>query len=229
MRHLAGILVFSFFLITVPGLQASEDAPNLNMAFGISGFAGISGMRQDVSGFEIQPGPCAGAGIVIEKMYSNRFGFRSGMEYEFSRVLFDMVQGVDEINAGWTFHKFIIPLQLITSFSTESFSLNLLAGVNYCHIFKTTMNAYPPNSLETDEDDALKYIVPDQFGASCGINLKFRFTRFTEMYAGVTGEYYFTNALDEHDDNNDVLNIIEVKIIAGWMFRTDLFPMESDE
>lgn len=229
MSRLKKIACCAVLFFTVSCNQLYAEPVTQNSSFGFTGFYGYSDMHsKDTAG--VDPGFCAGGGLVFEKMFSDRFGFRSGIEYGYSRIDFVMSGAyASSFDATWSFQKILVPLQLITSFNAGSFSVNLLTGINYGYIFISEMSTDTAVIIDTHNDDAKKYINSNQFALSAGILLRFRFTRFTDFFMGAEGDYFLTNLLNHDSGADGTINVMEARFTAGWMFRTGIFPSEAGD
>lgn len=225
-RYIAVLLIALTLQFAAYGQSSDQPGPNLAIGIAVKGgitntyMKEIEGIDADGTGFN------AGGGLIIEKMFTNRFGIHTGLFYEYSRTYFEMDEGLgDNTDAEWSSQSISLPMLFITSFNSEIVSLNLLCGFTYRNIFISDMQKDENDHLTTD--NALKYINSNQLGPTLGITLKFRVTRFTDFFIGAEGTYFTTNLLRNPDDS-DSIHLYESSLITGWMFRTELFPIPED-
>jgi len=199
-----------------------------NVSFGFIGTFGAADIFSKDSGVETEePGPTVGGGFVFEKMFSNHFGIHSGLIYRYMEVDFTAdVDMPDPLEATWSFHTINIPVLLIASANTENFSFNLLFGLTYINIFQSEIENRSSFPFEMESQKALSYINPHQVAVTGGINLKFRVTKFTDFFVGAIADFHPTN-LFRSGGGNDHLSIYSGRVMAGYMFRTDIFPIPA--
>ncbi len=222
-RYIAVLLV----ALTLQSPAQSADQPGPNLALGIALKGGITNTyMKDIEGIDTDGiGYNAGAGLIIEKMFTNRFGIHTGLTYEYSKTYFEMDDGLGEnTDAEWSSQSISLPMLFITSFNSEIISLNLLFGFTYRNIFISDMQNDENDHITTD--NALKYIDSNQLGPTLGMTLKFRATKFTDFFIGAEGTCFCTNLLRNHKSDESI-HIYETSLITGWMFRTEIFPMEQ--
>jgi len=199
-----------------------------NVSFGFIGTFGaadILSIDSDVK--TVEPGPTVGGGFVFEKMFSNHFGIHSGLLYRYME--FDITADVsmpDPLEATWSFHTISIPVLMILSANTENFSFNLLFGLTYMNIFQSEIENRSSVIYDMEVQKALSYTNPHQVTATGGINLKFRVTKFTDFFIGALADFHPTN-LFRSGGGDDHLSIYSGRVMAGYMFRTDIFPIRS--
>lgn len=209
--------------------KTSDDRySSRNASFGFIGTFGAADILSIDSDVETdKPGITAGGGFVFEKMFSNHFGIHSGLLYRYME--FDItadVGMVDPLEATWSFHTLSIPVLMILSANTENFSFNLLLGLTYVNIFQSEIENRSSVIYDMEVQKALSYTNPHQVTVTGGINLKFRVTRFTDFFIGALADFHPTN-LFRNGGSDDHLSIYSGRVMAGYMFRTDIFPIRS--
>jgi len=200
-----------------------------NVSFGFIGTFGAADILSIDSDVETdQPGLTGGGGFVLEKMFSNHFGIHSGLLYRYMEVDFTADVGmIDPLEATWSFHTLSIPVLMIVSANTENFSFNLLLGLTYMNIFHSEIENRSSVLYDMESQKALSYINPHQVTATGGINLKFRVTKFTDFFIGALADFHPTNLFRSGGGGDNHLSIYSGRIMAGYMFRTDVFPIRS--
>lgn len=199
-----------------------------NVSFGFIGTFGSADILSIDSEVKTEePGLTAGGGFVLEKMFSNHFGIHGGLLYRYMEFDITADTGMpDPLEATWSFHTINIPLLMIVSANTENFSFNLLFGITYLNIFHSEIENRSSVIYDMEVQKALSYTNPHQVTATGGINLKFRVTKFTDFFIGALADFHPTN-LFRNGGGDDHLSIYSGRIMAGYMFRTDIFPIRS--
>jgi len=218
--------VFRIFLVCISiifsgNAYSEEKIPNLSIGVVFEG--GLNDLyTRDIEGFESEgPGYNFGGGLVIEKMFSNRFGFNTGFIYNYSTVDFTM----DTIEAEWENHILSIPFRLITSFNSGIFSFNLLTGIRYSHVFNSEMT----DKKDAATDDGLRHVDSNQLAINAGINLKFRVGKYHDLFIGIETNFYPTDLVRNHGSYYDEsMHYYNANITAGYMIRTNIFPIEVE-
>ncbi len=219
--YLTGIILLIGVTLAASDLNDNNNRSR-NIAFGFTGTAGINGLHPRKSDIKSDnPGLTAGGGLVFEKMFTNRLGFHSGVVYRY--IESDLKDdAVNLLDASWSFHTITIPFLMIISGETESGSINLLAGFSYINIFDSTLKNRDPY---TASGKALSEINPHQVAATVGINMKLQVTKFSDFFAGIIVDFHPTNLFRTDHGNSEHLHLYGARIMTGFMFRTDLFPI----
>ena len=224
MRLRFNIIILILFFLSGPVIAqekenkdneaAKESAPMLfSMGLGVSGaIYDVTSQKQD----SFKKGYGLGIGLILEKSITPRFGFYTGIwhsEYYMDIIIGD--GGPEEAKiVGWIV---TLPLYLATAFSSGRFTLNILTGFNFAYLSKGKIY------INTDKGwtsvDVLKYTNYGQSGFGGGIELKFRLTRFVDLFIGIIGERYLSNYLN--DDSDEMKGCLyNLKVQSGAMLRS---------
>ncbi len=222
--YLTGIILLLGVTLAASDLNDNNNRSR-NIAFGFTGTAGINGLLPRKSDIKSDaPGLTAGGGLVFEKMFTNRLGFHSGAVYRYIENDFHS-NDANQIDASWSFHTITIPFLMIISGNTESGSINLLAGFSYINIFDSTIKNTDSLIYDVESEKALSRINPHQVAATVGINMKVQVTKFSDFFAGIIVDFHPTNLFRADHGKNEYLHIYGARVMTGFMFRTDLFPI----
>ena len=204
-------------------IDERQNVPRYNASFGIGLTFGSFKTFLEDGVFKSDHGYAYGASFVFEKMFSNRFGIHSGLGYLETEFTITEAAFSDAEEIQWHIRALNMPLLLITSLNTQKFSLNLLTGVSFYHLLSS--------ELKTDEDifqkksrDVLQPTTSYPVMAAAGFNLKFRVGDFTDIYAGAINEISIQKIVPKNR-STDVSRFISTRLIAGFLLRTDIFPM----
>ena len=207
--------------------EAEKDstAPILyNASFGIGLTFGQFQTYKQSGDFSSDPGYAGGVSLVFEKMFSNRFGIHSGLGYLETEFKIKNTE-IDNVFVDyWHLKAVSMPLLLITSFNFDSFSINLLTGLNFYHIFSSQIKT-GDETTDLSEADALPHTISNPVMASAGVNFKIRISKFTDLYLGAIGEISIQDIFNDTDSN--ISRFVSTRAIAGVLFRTDIFPMNN--
>jgi hypothetical protein len=202
-------------------LEKNSGLRGLNASFGLSGTFGLWDMYVTDGTMRAQDDGGFGAGITVEKMFSNRFGLYSGLSYMTFKI---HLSDIDKLGPDmtWKTEGIYMPLMLITSFSTKSVSLSFLTGISFYNMFSSELLIH--DDLMGDmEQDVLPYISKRFLMASGGSTLKFRLGDYTDFYIGAIAEISAFNVMGE--ENTEKAHMFSLRGVSGILFRTDIFPM----
>ncbi len=239
MKHTITCLI-AIAVILGPVLPLSaENEPERqpNASFGLAGSFGYYNAWERKKGddhmrYEFAPG--YGGGFVFEKMFNNIIGIHSGLWVNRSNLDMKVKPSLKslsidplafihtKIKASSWYISF--PLCLVTSVNASFFSLNILSGIKYSHIVDTHMKLNNPLMSYRRYIDLLPQINQPQFGFTLGIVLKFRVSLFVDIFAGGIGDLYVTELIK---NGNGMFLPFNLTLIAGVMFRTNIFPMSN--
>lgn len=223
--YLTAIILMLGVTLSASDLNNNQNRSR-NISFGFTGTAGLNGLFSRGSDVETEnPGLTAGGGLVFEKMFTNRLGLHSGIVYRYIENDFKAGTTMIPLEAEWFFHTMTIPFLMIISANRENYSFNLLAGFSYINIFDSTIKNRSPLVYDMESQNALSAINPHQAAVTAGINLKLKVTKFSDFFFGVIGDFHPTSLFRSDHGNNEYLHIYGVRIMTGYMFRTDLFPI----
>ncbi|MEW6525327.1 MAG: outer membrane beta-barrel protein [Spirochaetota bacterium] len=202
------ILFFSFYT----SIHAQSRNENFILGFNVTG-----GMNDVLhrSGSEEgktvnwKPGIMAGGGIFLENMLTSHFGIHSGLYYAYHETELEFGDTPDAQLTSRN-HSIIIPLYLVSSFG-NNVRFDILYGLTYMHIFYNTM------SNDNDSTNGIQFINYNQFGFGLQLRLSFALNRFTYIYAGPHGQFYFSNVIDSTDWCDYMYNI---QLEIGMLFKT---------
>lgn len=183
----------------------------------------------DESNVSWEPGLSINAGLIFEKMFTNRLGIHSGFWFMHGRINFtspaDGTGGFSTSDAYVDISTLVIPADLIVSFNAGFFSFNLLTGLSFEQIIQSRMkvNDWPADPKDNDFLLEMNYF---QIGLDIGFNLKFRVGRFTDLFLGAKGQMMLLPIMkDDNGGDNDNFSY-NVQAFAGVMFRMSLFPFK---
>lgn len=223
--YLTGIILLLGVTLFASDLN-DNNTQSRNISFGLTGTAGFNGFLS--RGIDLDNnyiGFSAGGGLVFEKMFSNRLGLHSGLVYRYMENDLMSEDPIEPLDLNWSFHTLTIPFLMILAASTDSFSFNLLAGFSYINIFDSSIRnrSFSPGNLESQ--NALSVINPHQVAVTAGINFKFKVSKFSDFFVGIIGDFNPTNLFRADHGENEYLHIYGARIMTGFMFRTDVFPI----
>ncbi|MCX8125359.1 MAG: hypothetical protein N3F66_14520 [Spirochaetes bacterium] len=209
--HFVTLLSIIIAFLYTP-IFAQTSYQNFIFGFGISGGINdvwhLSGSEEGKT-VKWKPGISVGGGLLLENMFSSVFGIHSGLFYTYHQNKLKFGNTPDEklVNNN---HSFTIPLYLISSFG-KKLRFDFLYGLNYMHIFYNTM------SNNHNSTTGIKYINYNLFGCGLQLRLAIPFDRFTYIYVGPHGLFYFSNVI-ESTNWRDYLYSIQLDI--GMLFKT---------
>jgi len=218
--------LFSLFVITVSVFYYSttaysqkEDAHNIS--FGLAGSFGIFSAFSTSDDFTWKADYGWQAGFIVEKMFSSHFGIHSGFWYTDARIGFDSNSDGFVTSDAYTQIKSIsMPLDVISSFNVSFFSVNFLSGLTFAHILKSEMH-YNDAGVKKSVD-VLYDMNYFQLGINLGLTFKFRVGKFTDLFFGEIFDLYLLDTVK--DSNNGKSNMYDMRTVAGFLLRTDVFP-----
>ncbi len=226
-------LIIFLLILSVSGplfsAEENTDQEVTDASIGINGNFGSFDLYKKNIEFENKPGLYTGGGISLEKKIYEKFWIGSGIQYRYFRTRFVNSMDTSNFNATWTFQSINVPLLMILQFSGPFSAIDLSCGAVYSHIFYSIMTTDPTLPAEQRRDNALKFIEANQIGATAGISFRIKATEYTDFVLGVTGEFYPTNLLIEHDESKDKFYMINYSLTTGWKFRTNIFPGSTKE
>lgn len=204
------LLIIICALLYIPVF--AQGYQNYIFGFSISGGMNdvwhISGSEEGES-VKWKPGIIAGAGLILENMFSPTFGIHSGLSYLYHQTKLEFGDTPDAKIISKN-HSIVIPLYLISSFGSK-LRVDILYGLNYMHIFHNTM------SNNNNSTTGTRYINYNQFGCGLQLRLAIPFNRFTYFYIGPDGQFYFSNVI-ESTSWRDHLYAIQLNL--GMLFKT---------
>lgn len=208
--YLVLLFIFYFSLYTSIHAQSSNENYSLgiNVAGGMNDVLHRSGSEEGKT-VKWKPGLIAGGGIFFENIFSSHFGIHSGISYAFYETYLEFGDTPDAQITSQN-HSIIIPLYLISSFGNKV-RLDILYGLNYMHIFHNTM------SNDNDSTHGIRFINYNQFGCGLQLRLAFAFNKFTYLYAGPHGQFYFSNVIQDTNWRDYLYNI---QLEIGMLFKT---------
>ncbi|MDY6935048.1 MAG: outer membrane beta-barrel protein [Spirochaetota bacterium] len=202
----------------------NNPTPKISMGIGIS-FGDYETTREYGSGGEWESEGAFGCGFIFENMLSNRFGIHSGIWFsQFILSIHETNHGHHDESTEDNYSDDIesrnnmltIPLYLITSFQFSMITLNLLTGLNFSYITESFL--YNNTSNQQRSVDIKKYIGYTQIGIGGGLEIKFRFFRFVDIFLSGIGERYFNDYIPADDNWEGFL--YDFRILTGVLFRT---------
>jgi len=221
MKHLFSLFVIavSIFYCSTSAFSQKEDAHNIS--FGLAGSFGMFNAfsTDDDMSWNMDYG--WGAGFIVEKMFSSHFGIHSGFWYTDARIGFDSnSDGFVTTDAYTQFSSISMPLDVISSFNISFFSVNFLSGITFAQIMESKM--YYTDAGVEKTVDVLYDMNYFQFGINLGLTFKFRVGKFTDIFFGEIFDLYLLDTVQ--DSNNGKSNLYDLRSVAGFLFRTDVFP-----
>ncbi len=230
------LLVVSFILAAPAALKAKgDDTTVYNAGFGFAATASMNQaveIRDSKSFRSFGTGGSYGGGFVFEKMFTNYVGIQSGMyiqSYELP-VRFKFYAGIPDIPVRVsTILRAVnisIPMTVLFSVNVSFFSVNFAAGVRVCYMVDPTFtnkNINVPNYH--NRISSLPAIHNFMFGLTGGVYFRFRMTENVDAFFGPDANIYLTETFK---DDKDLTSLYQLSLTAGFMFRTDVFPMKSE-
>ena len=217
------ILFFAIILLLFESYSLANTKTKPNVAFGVAGFGGVFNAVASEGSNEFKVGAGYGGAIIVEAMFTNRLGIHSGIWFtEFNNKYY--FQGVKKTWIDFLGRKLNLPIYLIVAFNKGIFTLNLLTGINVGYIFQSKLSQDDP-ILGHDQIDVIEDIGHYQVGLGFGLNFKFHLMQFSDIFFGITSEFYFTDLILERDGPDTYDHIYNAKFIVGFLFRTNLYPM----
>jgi hypothetical protein len=217
------LLLYCIVNLPLPVFSAAKGSvTDPNVSFGPAGSFGYFDIYTSGGGNDIDSGILYGGGFIFEKMFSNRLGIHSGMQYQEVRLGFFN----DDDEEDLFMRSYAVPLYLITSFNGTMFSLNLLTGFTFSHLVEVKFLKNPDTG--DPEINLLQYMTQNQAALSAGLNLKFRIGRFTDFFIGSVGDFHITKMLNDRADSDNRNHFYNIRGITGVLFRTNLFPISEN-
>ncbi len=224
MKFSIKIIVIALFtcVVITPSYSAVQNSALQHISVGMAGNFGYCNAINRKGDNDYSQDICYGGGIVIEKMFSNNFGIHTGVWFNTGSIEYNISMTTVEQKAEWTFMSISMPVYLIASINASFFSLNVLFGMDVEHIFHSKMKS---KSSEQGDVDILKYINYNQIGPGGGIQFKFRVSKYSDLVIGAFASLRATE-ISSQDDNNKA-NLYNYRATAGFLYRTDVFPMKE--
>ncbi len=193
--------------------DAETEKTPARVAFGVGALYGMYDLQTaDTKSGDSGPGntkfsPSFGGGLILETMFSNRFGVHTGLWYQ--HTVFEFYQGGVES----TSENLLMPIYLLTSFHGGPFTLGLLAGI---HLAYYTRIDFEMGGMSAD---VLKYTNSKQIGVAGGFEVKLAITRFVDIFVAAVAEKYLT-ALFEGGGEDTPQYVYGATVRSGVLFRT---------
>lgn len=207
-------------------LFSAQEPDIYNVSIGAAGSFGINSAYDFKKSMTYSPGPVMGGGLIVEKMFTGTFGFHTGLWYDYSKFTISFPAGNTMFSNLVFSHNLSMPLQLITSFNTQSFSFAFLTGFSITHNIYSRMYPGDPAMLPTGSMSSVRvneYLNNTQFALAGGICLKFRITKFTDFFIGGNASWALNELFSMQ--KNDYSCMWALKSYSGISFRTDVFPI----
>ncbi len=223
-------------ILTSASLAYAEDTaikkPNdPNISFGLGGSAGIFNAAASTGSNRYKPDFGYGWGLIVETMFTNTIGLHTGLWYQQINILMEMKStttgNTNELTS--TANTLSVPLTLIASFNKGIFSFNFLPGIVFMYLIDDTIKSKDPTPSGSSTADVTRYMGHAQFGFCVGMNFKFRVARYFDIFVGFMTDFYVTDLIteDNHDNSNRYDHLYGTKLLMGFLFRTNLYPMEN--
>jgi hypothetical protein len=197
-----------------------------NISFGLVGTFGTQFPVVLYGPIKFEPGISYGGGFVLEKMFTSRIGIHTGIYFTESISPFTMNFFSNPDSSIMRMGSITIPVYFIGSFNKSFFSLQMLAGVTLTQILYSITSPNPPLATGNASSEAVYQLSQFMAGPGVGLNFKFRGSKYFDLYFGFISTFYFQNFLPRSPDT--YVFFYDVKLTAGFMFRTNLFPKPED-
>ena len=204
------ITILSFPATAYP---ADEKTPRVSMGVGAF-FGRFQAILQGDTNENWEGGNGYGGGLIFERMLNNRFGIHSGIWYFESSM--KITSDDDNYSMEARSLSLSIPFFLITSFSSQSFALEILSGLSFTYITETYL--YEGSRGDGRSTNVRPFINNLQIGLGGGLQLKYRITRFVDIFIGALGERYLTSFVAVDDRTTQYL--YDIRLQSGVMLRT---------
>jgi hypothetical protein len=209
-----GILVF-FLLVTLPASAKQEEKSYL-VFMGAGFFYGQTyAIPEKSSDEKWEGGDGYGGGLIFERILSRRFGIHSGIWFG----QFTMKISSDDEDGSYSMEArsvlFTIPFYLFLRLNGRSFGADFMAGINFSYISETYL--YEGSRGEGRSTNVRPYINTYQFGVGGGIRLRYRITRFIDIFIAGIGERYLTSYVSQ--DENSPRSLLDFKLQSGVLMR----------
>lgn len=216
------ILLLSLWMIS-PSPAMGMDSPVISMGpVATGGMSDITG-HSESGGWK--RGYNCGAGAAIEAMFTPRWGLFTALIASRNSNTMTSVNPLlptEMMDTTWTSWRLTIPLCGVASFNPGDFSFQFLGGLHLSHILTSSLSPDPDGVATVD---VLKYLNYYAVGVTGGITILYRAGHYTDCMLGVTGSYDLSTLNNtDRGDSQSRLNLWEIKLITGVMFRTKLFP-----
>ena len=210
---LVAIVYFSFSSISF----SKQTKESYSFGFGSNvGFYNALVVEGDV---EWEPGLGYGVDLIFEKMFSNNFGFHSGLSFIKAESEFKMTKFNKNYKFSW--YQIQLPILFFTSFNAEKVSFELLYGFKIAQ----TVQASLTDKVTNKDFETLYNISYLNYGVTLGLNIKFRISKFNDFYIGISSDF-FPHNLVKSDDYSKSYSY-NSRLNAGFLFRTELFPANN--
>lgn len=224
------IAVFVLFsLILFANSSRAKDIPKVSMGLGAS--AGYYSAYSEYKGgqdYTYTGGPGYGAGLVFERMLSERFGIHSGLWYTMASIGIEMEfiesSGLMKVDGDLNLTMFTLPVYLMTSIKKGRFSINFLSGLQLSYIKSSELAGEVKSG--TDQEDLDMDMIAEtnftQIGLGLGFEFKIGISKFIDIFIITVGEYYLSPLMDEFGpvESSTEDYLYDVKIQSGVLFRT---------
>ncbi|PKL35684.1 MAG: hypothetical protein CVV44_19320 [Spirochaetae bacterium HGW-Spirochaetae-1] len=224
-RTLKGIFALFIVCYFSTSVFASKIPIGPDLAFGLGGSFGVyNALAVKGDGMKYHPDFGYQGGLIMEKMFSNRYGIHTGFWFTYGTISFDMTDTSGTIpDAAFDFMSVSVPALFIFSFNAKKVSLNLLSGFTLNHFIYSHMR-YTDSTNVDHSSDVLHYLNYVNVAVTAGFNIKFHVSQFSDFFIGILGDFNCLEMLrDTHGD--DMSYVYSGRVISGVMFRTDIFPM----
>lgn len=224
MKIINAVLILILFLTaSVSAFAEDENVNGPGISIGITGMFGTNTLDSNKPNDDFDPGYIVGGGIMLQKRLAKYLSAGTGVEYRYFKVDFSMTDEATSLDydATWKFKGISAPFHFIATIKGPASSLDLHAGITYTYIYSSEMSTNASLSSGMTNDNAMRFTNSSQIAASGGLILRFMVTTYSDFFMGVMSEYYFTDLLKVHDDDN--LRLVNYSFNAGYLFRTDLF------
>ncbi len=223
------IIFFLVIIISFGGMEevlAEQSRPNVSIGPVVSGglYNYYLYKKEDIPLESFETGKHLGGGVALQKMFSNRWGIDSGFFYTFRTITFSLKGTPDMFQ--WEDQVISMPLRIITSFNHSSFSLNLLTGVKYSHLFKRSFKF--KSSGKDGPRGVIEGMNANQMALSLGMHFKFRVGKYHDLFFGIEGDGNFTADLRTDTFLKKTIHYYHGSLVAGYLMRTNFFPIQTD-
>jgi hypothetical protein len=205
-------LILLFPTVEYP-VAAEEKTPRVSMGVGAL-FGRYHAIIEGDSEEDWEAGYGYGGGLIFERMFNERFGIHSGIWYFQSSMKISSTE--DNYSMEARSLSLSIPFLLITSFNFDSFALEILAGLSFTYITETYL--YEGSRGSGRSTNVRPFINNFQMGVGGGLQLKYRITRFIDIFIGVLGERYLNSFVPA--DDRTTIYLYDVILQSGVMLRT---------
>lgn len=207
-------------LVVAPSPLCAEDASaqKLPAWIGVGGTYGFTGVvEMDTTKNEEWIGDRLwGGGLVLEKMFTARFGLHSGVWYtkNYTRVRFAPNSVPDDFLIEYI--GLTMPVYGMASVSVGSLTFSILAGVCFTYITESYIIAdFPDRRMTTN---VLKFTNYTQEGVGGGIEVKLRVSQNIDVFIAGTAERYLSEYIVT-SDNNPSCKLFTYEVKLGVLHR----------